>query len=62
MVRSQEVTFVGEYEPMRTILVKQADGSLRPEQAIKEGWIDVQLGSDCLSLLRFVLVEVIKYA
>jgi hypothetical protein len=47
---------------MRTIFIKEADGGLRAEQAIKEVRIDVQLGSECLCLFRSVFVQMIKYA
>ena len=46
----------------RAVLFKQADGGLRPEQAIEQGRIGAQLGRERLRRLRSSFVEVIEYA
>jgi len=44
------------------VVVREADGRLRPEQAVKQVWIGAQLGGQRLRRPRPSFVEVIEYA
>jgi hypothetical protein len=61
VVRAQQLALVGEHESSRAVLLKQADGGLRPEQAIEQARVGVQLGGQCLRCLRRSFVKVIEY-